>query len=459
VNSHETQSLLVPVADYVLVKRFSAKEERRRIVAALFEPKKFASELVGFENHLNYFHRDGGGLNLMLARGLTAFLNSTIVDQYFRQFSGHTQVNATDLRNMRYPTKEQLQHIGAMVGTEFHDQDAIDKLVNEELLAMTADTDPVRAMKRIEEAMDVLRSLGLPRAQLNERSALSLLALLDLKPSTKWSKSTAPFCGITPMMDFFRNHYGKDYKPNTRETVRRQTVHQFMDAGLIVANPDQPGRPVNSPKAVYQINPDALELLRTYGTPKWTKRLRTYLSSVETLKTRYAQEREMARIPVKIAEGKKITLSPGGQNVLVQQIIEEFCPRFTPGADILYVGDTDEKFAYFDQTVLSKLGVSLESHGKMPDVIVYYAEKNWLVLIEAVTSHGPVNPKRKAELTKMFRQSTAGLVFVTTFLSRKAMLEYLYDISWETEVWIAESPTHMIHFNGERFLGPYKSMP
>lgn len=163
----------------------------------------------------------------------------------------------------------------------------------------------------------------------------------------------------------------------------------------------------------------------------------------------------MARIPVQIAPGKTISLSPGGQNVLVKQVIDEFCPRYTPGGKMIYVGDTDEKFAYFDEESLTALGVTFDSHGKMPDVIVHFTQQDWLVLIEAVTSHGPVNPKRHAELSDMFKSSKAGLVFVTAFLTRRDMGKYLDDISWETEVWVAEAPSHLIHFNGERFLGPY----
>ena len=152
-----------------------------------------------------------------------------------------------------------------------------------------------------------------------------------------------------------------------------------------------------------------------------------------------------------------MTLSPGGQNILVKKIIDEFAARFTPNGQLVYVGDTDRKFAHFDETLLAVLNVKIEAHGKMPDVIVYHRARNWLVLIEAVTSHGPVNPKRRDELTELFRDSTAGLVFVSAFLTRKAMVEYLGDISWETEVWVAEAPSHLIHFNGERFLGPYES--
>ena len=301
-----------------------------------------------------------------------------------------------------------------------------------------------------------MKDLGLPREQQNERSALTLLALLDLKPDIPWGSASNPLCGITPMMNFFQRHYGKRYAPNTRETVRRYTVHQFLQAGLVVANPDEPSRPVNSPKAVYQMEPSALGVLRSFQTAAWQSSLREYLSRVQTLEKRYAREREMRRIPVVLAPGKAVALTPGEHNELIKRIVEEFCATFTRGAELVYVGDTEEKWAYFDEGLLKSLGVSVDEHGKMPDVVAYDARRNWLVLIEAVTSHGPVTPKRHFELKELFRTSKAGLVFVTAFLSRRDMVRYLSEIAWETEVWVAEAPTHLIHFNGERFLGPYK---
>ena len=460
MDMEETKVLQVPNEYYVLVKRFSAKEEKKRIVAAIYDPTNMPGSSVGFENHLNYFHCNGGGLNLLLAKGLTAYLNSTLVDSYFRQFNGHTQVNATDLRHIKYPTLHQIEALGNKIPSEFPKQIELDELIKKEFLSMQdAETDDVQRNKikqRIEEALSIIKVLGFPRQQHNERSALTLLALLDLKPDITWSLAEAPLFGITPMMDFFREHYHKNYAPNSRETVRRQTVHQFLEAGLIVANPDDPKRPINSGKTVYQIEQGALELLRTFGTSEWEMNLKTYLSSIETLKKRYAQERVMHRIPVTVAPGKTITLSPGGQNILVEKIIHEFAEIYTPGGKVLYVGDTDDKFAYYDEEGLAELGMTIESHGKMPDVIIYHTDKDWLVLIEAVTSHGPIDGKRKDELKRLFRDSRAGLVFVTTFLTRGAMVEYLREISWETEVWVAEVPTHLIHFNGERFLGPYE---
>jgi adenine-specific DNA-methyltransferase len=456
----QTQELLVPPGWYVLVKRFSAKEERRRIVAGIYDPTRLTDQDVAFENHLNYFHAHGRPLGRDLAKGLATFLNSTLVDSYFREWSGHTQVNASDLRRFHYPSCAQLEAFGASLPDAMLDQDEIDRRIEEDLLDISKlreARDPVRAKKRVAETIAVLKFLGLPRAQQNERTALALLALLDLKPKTPWSEAGAPLRGITEMMDFFAEHYGKTYAPNTRETVRRHSVHQFVQAGIAVPNPDDPQRPTNSPRAVYQIEPRVLALLKTLGTPEWDKSLREYLASADTLQRRYAQERAMQLIPLTLPSGARITLSPGGQNVLVEQIVKEFCPRFTPGAKPLYVGDTAEKWAYFDEESLKALGVTVDAHGKMPDVVVHHEAKGWLVLIEAVTSHGPVNPKRRQELKELFEHATIGLVFVTAFLTRRDLTRYLGDIAWETEVWVADAPSHLIHFNGERFLGPFEA--
>ncbi|MGH7838535.1 MAG: BsuBI/PstI family type II restriction endonuclease, partial [Candidatus Binataceae bacterium] len=263
--------------------------------------------------------------------------------------------------------------------------------------------------------------------------------------------------GITPIMDWIRDHYKKTYKPNTRETVRRQTVHQFVDAGIALYHPDKPKRPVNSPAAVYQIEPAALALLRSFGTNAWRAELKAYLAKSQTLAARYARDRKQTLIPVEIAPGKKILLSPGEHSELIRAIIKEFGARFVPGGQLVYVGDAGEKWRYFEAALLSKLGVCVDAHGKMPDVVLYYPEHNWLLLFESVTSHGPVDGKRHAELVRLFAKATTGLVYVTAFPNRTIMARYLSEIAWETEVWVADAPSHLIHFNGERFLGPYTS--
>jgi hypothetical protein len=312
-----------------------------------------------------------------------------------------------------------------------------------------------KKITHLTEASEIIVALGLPRAQQNERSALCLLALINLTPEKKWKDAESPFIGITPIMDWAKKHYKKKYAPNTRETIRRQSMHQFVSAGIALYNPDDPLRPVNSPKAVYQIEPSTLTLLQSFGTKQWQKKLVDYHSRQKTLIAKYAKEREQNLVAIKIAKSKKITLSPGKHSELIKAIIEDFAPRFAPDSQLIYVGDTGDKWGYYDDTLLASLDVTIDSHGKMPDVVLYYAARNWLLLVESVTSHGPVDGKRHAELTSLFAAATAGLVYVTAFPSRTLMSRYLGSIAWETEVWVAEAHSHLIHFNGERFLGPY----
>jgi hypothetical protein len=309
----------------------------------------------------------------------------------------------------------------------------------------------------LKSALQILASLDLPKAQQNERSALSLLALVNLHPKKDWTQVECPLMGITPIMEWIREHFEKAYAPNTRETIRRQTMHQFVDAGIAVYNPDNPTRAVNSPAAVYQIEPSTLELLRCFGRSDWPARLHGYRAEHQSLTARYANERVQNLIPVQIAPGTEIRLSPGEHSELIREIIQSFAARFAPGAVLVYAGDTGEKWGYFERPLLAKLGVEVEAHGKMPDVVLYYAERDWLLLVESVTSHGPVDGKRHSELAKLFESSTSGLVYVTAFPNRSIMSRYLSEIAWETEVWVADAPSHLIHFNGERFLGPYIS--
>jgi hypothetical protein len=232
-------------------------------------------------------------------------------------------------------------------------------------------------------------------------------------------------------------------------------MHQFCDAGLALYNPDQPDRPVNSPRAVYQIEPNALTVIQAFGTGAWDNLLHAYLANSVTLVAQYAKERDHNLIPVQTSDGLSLTLTPGEHSELIRDIIESFAPRFAPDSLLIYAGDTGAKLGFFDTEKLAALGVKVDSHGKMPDVVLHYLKKNWLILIESVTSHGPVDGKRHAELAKLFSGSTIGIVYVTAFPNRAIMGKYLSEIAWETEVWVADAPSHLIHFNGVRFLGPY----
>ena len=309
--------------------------------------------------------------------------------------------------------------------------------------------------KKLQQALGILKELEVPKPQQNERTALCLLCLLDMTPDKSWDQADNPLVGITPIMNWSRQYYRKDYAPNTRETFRRQSMHQFVEAGICLYNPDKPDKAVNSPHAVYQIEPNLLKVLKTYGSVQYAQRLRNYQRNRQTLAKIYAREREMAMIPLQISNSQNIRLSPGKHSELIKDIVVSFGSRYIPGGTLVYIGDTGNKYGFFDIALLESLNIQLDSHGKLPDVVIYNQDNNWLFLIESVTTHGPIDHKRYNELTALFKDCVAGLVFVSAFPDSKTYAKYASVIAWETEVWIADAPTHMIHFNGYKFLGPY----
>lgn len=312
-------------------------------------------------------------------------------------------------------------------------------------------------MSKVTEAAAILAALGLPRAQQNDRSALTLLALANIKARTPWKDAESPLLRTVDIMAFIRDEHGKDYAPNSRETFRRQTLHQFEQARLVDRNPDDPTRPTNSGKNAYRLTADALVAIRAYEGGGFKAAADEFLSKHGSLSASYNQLRETHQVPLTLHEGRTVQLSPGDHNVLQVAVVKEFGARFAPGGEVLYVGDTAKKHVVFEEEQLKALKFPITEHDKLPDVVIFWPEKNWLFLIEAVTSHGPVSPKRHAELEKMLSECTADRVYVTAFLNTSDFKKYVTDIAWETEVWIADKPDHMVHFNGPKFLGPYKA--
>jgi len=311
-------------------------------------------------------------------------------------------------------------------------------------------------MSKIDEAQEILKTLGLPPAQQNEMSALTLLALCDVKVNGVWSDSTRQSMGVTKgVMTFVNENYKmtQPYAPNTRETFRRQVLHQLVQARVVDYNPDIPDLPVNSPRAHYAISNEALDVIQSYGSAEWDNKLSTFISSVGKLSEIYDKAREMQMIPV-VIEGEEYKLSAGKHNVIQAAVIEEFAPRFAPGAKVLYIGDTAKKDLYVNTEILEKIGIPITEHSKLPDIVIYDEEKEWLFLIEVVTSHGPVSPKRVLELEDFLKDCKIGKVYVTAFPDKAEFRKHIADVAWETEVWIADNPDHMIHFNGDRFIGP-----
>jgi adenine-specific DNA-methyltransferase len=308
--------------------------------------------------------------------------------------------------------------------------------------------------KRV-EALEIIKSLGLPRQQQNERSSLTLLALAGLKEKDPWSRASRPLLRIWDIMGWMKEHYGKTYAANSRETIRRQTVHQFEQARLIDRNPDDPTRPTNSGDTVYQLTEGAADVLRCFGKRNFARKCEAFIEQHGSLSAAYARARTLVNVPVTLPDGSKVELSPGIHNELQRLIVEEFAARFAPGALVVYLGDTAEKRLRIATKVLRRLNIPEMNHDKLPDVVLFCENRNWLFLIEAVTSHGPVSAKRHAELESMLRGCSADRVYVTAFVEFAAFKKYASDIVWESEVWIAEFPDHMIHFNGDKFLGPY----
>lgn len=319
-------------------------------------------------------------------------------------------------------------------------------------------------MSKIEEAAAILKALGLPRQQQNERAALTLLALAQLTESKPWKaaaqvsmsvvgnkKALGKYPGI---MHYIATHWHKEYAENSRESFRRFTLHQFVQAGLCEHNPESPELPVNSANNHYRLGNEALNVIRAYGTAKWTKALRDFHSVKGSLADLYAGRRNLKKTPLSLPDGTALLFSPGKHNQLQVAIIQDFASRFAQGAQLLYIGDTADKNLYSDATALAQLGIPIGLHSKLPDVVLYDPSKKWLFLIEAVTTHGPISGKRKMELENLLTDCKIGPVYVTAFLDEQTFRKYASVIAWDTEVWLANNPDHMIHFNGDRFMGP-----
>ena len=315
--------------------------------------------------------------------------------------------------------------------------------------------------RKLTQAKEILAALKLPAQQCNDRSAWVLLALAKVLPDAEWSTASADLQQTYVLMEFIRKEYEMDYKPNSRETIRRQTLHQFEQARIIDRNRDNPARATNSKDNNYSLNQEIISILKEYPKGSWKKRVEEFLKLVPALTEKYEKIREMNKIPVKLPNGKEFNLSPGAHNQLHVDIINEFCPRFVgEGGIVLYIGDTASsrneggKFLHLERDLMKNLGIPEMAHDKLPDIVIYDEKRNWLFLIEAVTSHGPVSSKRWEELEEAFEGCQAGRVYVTAFATLSDFRKYSADIAWETEVWIAEKQSHMIHFNGDRFLGP-----
>ncbi|HNX47963.1 MAG TPA: BsuBI/PstI family type II restriction endonuclease [Methanomassiliicoccales archaeon] len=311
-------------------------------------------------------------------------------------------------------------------------------------------------MNKIDEAKDALIQLGLPKQQINDRSALTLLVLLNLRESTPWSVASKNTVRVHDVIQYASTVFNRTYAENSRETFRRYTLHQFIQAGIVVNNLDDPDRATNSPDNNYTIADEALDLLRRYGTTSWSGALNEFHSVQEKLIERYDPRLRRVGIDVLLEEDVLFTLSPGSHNELQRDIIRDFRSRFALGFKVIYVGDTAKKMLHVNKSLMETIGIPITEHDKLPDIVLYNKEKQVIMLIEAVTSHGPVSPKRRLELETILSKIHMKRIYVSAFPSFTEYKRYATDIAWETEVWIASDPEHMIHKNGEKFFTLYE---
>ncbi|MBA3044764.1 MAG: restriction endonuclease [Candidatus Thermoplasmatota archaeon] len=310
-------------------------------------------------------------------------------------------------------------------------------------------------MSKVEDAISILKDMGLPKSQQNERSGLTLLALLDLKIKDPWSKSKKRAVRIHDILVFVQKNYNKQYAENTRETIRRQTIHQFEQAGIVIRNSDDPFRPTNSPNTVYIISDEALNTIKGFGTGSWKRGLNKFISKQGRLVDKYEKRKKSHVIPVDLPDGIQINFTPGKHNELQAKILIEFRSRFCYNTSVVYVGDAAKKMLFLDESILRELKIPITQHDKLPDIVLYDEEKNNLILIEAVTSHGPLSPKRHIELEKTLAKSGSRRIYISAFPNFKEFKKHIDNIAWDTEVWIEDNPDHMIHFNGPKFFTVY----
>ena len=306
-------------------------------------------------------------------------------------------------------------------------------------------------MSKLEDAKNILKELKVPLKQQSDLCGYVILAMADIKKNDEWTNAINKWKRIHDIIAFIRDFYEVSYAENSRETFRKQAIHHFRNAAFIEDN----GKATNSPNYRYRLTDEMLLLVKTFQSNQWEEQKNNFLKSHQNLIDLYSSKKVVRKMPVKI-NGDNFTFSPGKHNQLQKLIIEEFAPRFAENSECLYVGDTIQKDLVKNEEKLKELGFEITLHDKMPDVVLYSEDKNWIYFIESVTSVGAMEPKRIKEIEEMTENVSAGKIYVTAFLDFKTFKKFSESLAWETEVWIAYMPDHMIHLNGDKFLGPRK---
>lgn len=317
---------------------------------------------------------------------------------------------------------------------------------------------------RVGEALEILNALGVPLDSLTsrrkERMGKAFLSVSGLQPNIPWNEakdSNDRYQLLSRQIISAMNlHWNETISSGSYDTIRRDDLKLPVAALIVLNSAKNPDANTNDGTRGFALSPAAAIAIRAFGTPQWTTEVAAFLQGRQSLAEQLQRQRNLARIPVQIKDGLSLMFSPGAHNLLQKQVIESFLPIFGFGAQVLYVGDTANKSLFVDQAGLAELAFFELAHDKLPDVVAYSKTKNWLYLIEAVTTVNPISELRRRTLSLLTTQCTADVIYVTAFADRTSYRRHAHDIAWETEVWIADAPEHMIHFNGDKFLGPHR---
>ncbi|MBQ6204975.1 MAG: hypothetical protein IJK46_12895 [Prevotella sp.] len=307
--------------------------------------------------------------------------------------------------------------------------------------------------------LDILKAVGVPVENTDrklERMAKACMAVGQIKRSFKEAKSSedGEFFRTREIITFENANYGEKIADSSYDGIRRQDLKMLVEAGIVINSSSQEEQATNNPSRGYALSPAFANLLRLYKTSLWKPTLDKFIADTISLKEELERRRNLNKVPVTLPGGKHIDLSYGEHNDLQKAIIEVFLPAFGFGAEVLYVGDTKDKFLHLEQEALENLNFFPLEHEELPDVVAYSKEKNLLYLIEAYHSTGEWSEVRVRKIKRKLEEShcTANIVFFTAFENRSIFKQKAKDIAWETEVWIAETPEHLVHFNGYKFI-------
>jgi len=316
----------------------------------------------------------------------------------------------------------------------------------------------------VKDTQQILDDLGIPQADLTSRRkikmAKAVLALCDMKVGQPWSDTKSIDDNHAylsrDIIRYMNEHLSENIADSSYDDIRRKDLLLPVEAGIVLKAAIKKSASTNDGTRKYALSSEAAEVFRSFNSVNYKIKLSDYLSKNNSLKERMNRDREMLLVPVTLSTGESILFSAGEHNQLQKSIIEDFLPRFGYSAEILYVGDTADKFLYLKTDRLQDIGFFELSHDKLPDVVAYSKTKNWLYLIEAVHASNPITEMRKLVLDQLTENLKAEIVYITAFNDRNVFRKFAKEIAWETEVWIADNPSHMIHFNGDKFLGPHQ---